>query len=542
LKTLILFLFHILLNGYTILIVRYVKNVEGDVKMKRIFFVLLLILVMLFPIAAFAKTYIYDSAQIINDNQENSLNQRMSERKIKTYVYTSLTVSNGDELKNKIIRDLGISDDETLLIISPDNRKVWLFLGDNLESESTPKDLLDKYFIPYAKEGRYYDAVENTSEAIQQKVFTKYQSNRATNASTESNTVSGIIVLLIFILVVLFIAIIIQINKKKTIRKNIEKCEQLHNLIAKKIVEVDDNVKYFKLFDNGQELTKHYDNIVENFSKLKEYLEGVKNSYTDNEYRAFVNVSRILLDEINYIEENMKKDNKNEAHSQEQKSNLNVTDLKVRFDKIKREYEAFSIKYYKIDLQIANIEEEMKSAASYDVIKQKIDNLEADFSNFKSEYNHCKELLNSYSNFIENAKGRILYAQEYEWLKQTENELKKEFLECDFESFKSRYLNAEKILKEYMLKKSDIDDLKDIFKGKNITDMLNNALPMMLFGSMMSNIFGHGNIFGGHHGGHHSDFDLGKSWQNDNGPRDFGGGWDSSGGSFNSDDNNSSSW
>ena len=124
-------------------------------------------------------TYIYDQADLLSDTTKNDLNHQLENldvsKKAQIIVLTVDTLKNKtiQEYANTVFNQTGIGDKESdnglLMLISKDEKKVWVEVGQGLEGELNDCKvgrILDNDFVPYRTKNDYDTAVSQTITAF----------------------------------------------------------------------------------------------------------------------------------------------------------------------------------------------------------------------------------------------------------------------------------------------------------------------------------------------------------------------------------------
>lgn len=681
------------------------KRGENDMKKRVPLFIVIALVfsILQFACKALAQNFIEDNAKIFGTAQIESITSQIEKSRIKLYVKTENNIDNPITAKDEFINRLSIDNSSAVLLLDMQKRKAYLYFGADVGSNLTEKEILDKYFIPYARDKKFYDGLLNLVAGIQKEAFLASK-NDSPSQGVSSNPSSGplyegsdgtmgqinqyinmsyygtlLLYLLLTIIIIAFIYNFVSRKRKKRAlkQKNTRLVEEYFQDISQRIVDLDEKIPYLKLTDDYKKVEEKYNDVILNFSKLKEYYDGLKSSYTENEFSTFVNIYRIIKSDLDFIQEVMNKaatkidaeiekkkkiegiilnlknkdilkpqiehiyqnmdnqdvikdeiegikkvdeeiekfknlpgDKREEYVSQilneltrrfEEKYPLILTrmgveqanaiekeyntilekiknetddtqklilttqfifkltkeedeifkeqrekqdktkDILDRFSKLKEQYDEEDFKCYKIDLKIEQINGLLKEDFELKKAENLIDELERFVKAFKKDVSECKRLLNDYSKFLEEAKGRLFYKRDYDVLKAYENELKKLLYECRFDEFRRRYIEIEDITRKFI--QDNFPENEDIFKKDDYKDVFNGSIPFILFGMLSSML--NDSMF--HHHRHHKHDPFGggffggsSSWGDFNSDD---GGWSSDGGKFDSgNDSNSSRW
>lgn len=82
--------------------------------------------------------------------------------------------------------------------------------------------------------------------------------------------------------------------------------EEYFEVILNKILNLEDKVKFFKLFDDGRKFESKFEEVIINFKNLKEYYEGIKKSYLDSEFKIFLIIYNIFKSDLDFLEKVLK--------------------------------------------------------------------------------------------------------------------------------------------------------------------------------------------------------------------------------------------
>ncbi|KIX21939.1 methanol dehydrogenase [Flavobacterium sp. 316] len=172
------------------------------------------------------QTSIYDYADVLNESEEKSL-----ENKLVTYsdsTTTQIVIITVESLKGDDIgiltprwaQEWGIGQADTdngiLILLSKNDRKIWISPGYGLEHKLTAGingELIRNVILPEFKAGSYYNGLDKGTTAIFDVIKGTYKGERKGNKSKGSG-------LPIFIFILFFIILIILISKNKNNRGN----------------------------------------------------------------------------------------------------------------------------------------------------------------------------------------------------------------------------------------------------------------------------------------------------------------------------------
>lgn len=76
--------------------------------------------------------------------------------------------------------------------------------------------------------------------------------------------------------------------------------------ISNRILNLEDKAKFLRLLNDGQNLENKFEEVTINFKNLKEYYEGIKNSYSDSEFKTFLTIYNILKSDLDFLEKVLK--------------------------------------------------------------------------------------------------------------------------------------------------------------------------------------------------------------------------------------------
>ncbi|AZT89296.1 hypothetical protein ELD05_00570 [Caldicellulosiruptor changbaiensis] len=405
-----------------------------------------------------------------------------------------------------------------------------------------------------------------------------------------------------------FIAILIIKRRQKRFErlKNLQLVEEYFQNISKRILEAEEKLPYLKLTMSYKDVEERFNNATLNFTYLKEYYDGIKKSYSESELKTFLNIYRIIKNDLDFIEEVLKNsetilkkeierkekiDRELEAvkNKQDLKSRINeiyeivysedvlkekiegikrldekieyyknlpenkkeeyltnlisfvtkefeekyplilaklprlaknikkeydelLARLKVsedvgrlilieefldrfskldsdlfkektyektynkaivdKFAELRTEYDNVGMKFYKIDLKIDQVERLIQSGARQEVVEKELEILSMLISNFKKDVSECKRLLESFSSFLEKASSRISNKYDFNMLESYKERLKDLYYECNFDEFKKRYIEAENLARNIVLK--SFPDRKEDFLKRSFKDFFDD--------------------------------------------------------------------
>ena len=155
---------------------------------KRIWIILLLCCFLLpLPLQAFVKKsyqrYVTDEAEILTMESKNYIVKYSDflyrNKKIDYYVVTvkNLGTMSLEEYADQVFQEFGISDKGILILVSKEDRKIRVQLGDNLTKDTTNKmieEYIQKYFIPYLEREEWNDGIINGYTAFYKYICEEY--------------------------------------------------------------------------------------------------------------------------------------------------------------------------------------------------------------------------------------------------------------------------------------------------------------------------------------------------------------------------------
>ncbi|WAM31632.1 hypothetical protein [Caldicellulosiruptor naganoensis] len=295
-----------------------------------------------------------------------------------------------------------------------------------------------------------------------------------------------------------------EIERKEKIDKIVEtlknkeelksKIEQLYesvcseNVLNEKfegIKRLDEKIEYYKSLtdEKKEEYLSSLINIINRefeekyplvLSKSPLRAENLKREYDDLLARLKVSepVEKLIL-----IEEFLDKLSKISINLYREKTygktyNQAILDT---FTQLKTQYDNIGMKFYKIDLKISEIEELLQKGESPAVVEKELEILEMLILSFEKDVTECRKLLESFSKFLQRVK--LLDRADFTVLEGYKERLRNLLYECDFDSFKKLYLEAESLARNIILRrfpnkkeeflkrtfKNFFDDLFDIF-------------------------------------------------------------------------------
>jgi len=112
----------------------------------------------------------------------------------------------------------------------------------------------------------------------------------------------------LFIIVLVVAAVTIKRKKAEKMRnlKNLQRVEGYFEEISNRILNLEDKAKFLRLLNDGQNLENKFEEVTINFKNLKEYYEGIKNSYSDSEFKTFLTIYNILKSDLDFLEKVLK--------------------------------------------------------------------------------------------------------------------------------------------------------------------------------------------------------------------------------------------
>ncbi|MGL4347352.1 MAG: TPM domain-containing protein [Chitinophagaceae bacterium] len=160
---------------------------------------------------------INDFGHVLSPIQISSLEQKLVSYEDTTSTQIAVvivpTIGNDDlvEYSLKIIRDWGIgsakNNNGVLLLVVKDTRKVRIATGYGLEGvlpDALCKRIIENEFIPYARQGNFYQAIDSTITAMIFAIANEYQDKRKKNK--EISSAWALVIFIVIFLLVIFIS------------------------------------------------------------------------------------------------------------------------------------------------------------------------------------------------------------------------------------------------------------------------------------------------------------------------------------------------
>lgn len=186
-------------------------------------------------------------------------------------------------------------------------------------------------------------------------------------------------------------------------------------------------------------------------AKLPRLAENIKKEYDELLARLKVSedVGKLIL-----IEEFLDRFSKLDSDLFKEKTYEKTYNKAIvdKFAELRTEYDNVGMKFYKIDLKIDQVERLIQSGARQDVVEKELEILSMLISNFKKDASECKRLLESFSSFLQKARSRISNRYDFDMLESYKESLKDLYYECNFDEFKKRYIEAENLARNIVLK------------------------------------------------------------------------------------------
>lgn len=169
------------------------------------------------PAKPIPSRLVNDFANVLSTVEMQSLEQKLVAYDDSTSTQISLvivpTIGNNDlvEYSLNIIRDWGIGTAKTnngaLLLVVMDTRKVRIATGYGLEGvlpDALCRRIIENEFVPYAKQGNYYQAIESATTAMIAAIANEYSDKKQKGESISS--VWGFILFIIIMLLVILMS------------------------------------------------------------------------------------------------------------------------------------------------------------------------------------------------------------------------------------------------------------------------------------------------------------------------------------------------
>ena len=168
--------------------------------------------------------FVYDEANLIDDNVEKDINQllvALEEKSGAEFAVISIPSLNNltiEEYSNKLFNKLGIGkagkDNGVLLLFSKTDNRVRLEIGRGLEgclNDGKCGRILDEYFVPYREADKYTEATNLTTSAVLTVICEEYNIEidnlDKLEVSDEDTASIWLIIILIILLIIISTAV-----------------------------------------------------------------------------------------------------------------------------------------------------------------------------------------------------------------------------------------------------------------------------------------------------------------------------------------------
>lgn len=261
--------------------------------------ILLLQLVLLTPVHAVTTngTYIQDDIGALSKQERNALETSMYKQNIKLNVLLidTLDGKNIASYSEQLFADWGLGADEGLLVIADGDGMVQLQLQANsrlenalyeqLSGSNPVTTFLEKQFYPYAAEGNYYKAIDDTINGLAYYVE-QYSSlppaSTDKGVSSSSNAISGYAVFIVIALLALAVIVMVFMVQRKNRARTKELLLQLedrYEKISEKLQSLDAEMNEIKKFSQGKSrdiVGDAEDELYELLQRLSTYPEQLR--------------------------------------------------------------------------------------------------------------------------------------------------------------------------------------------------------------------------------------------------------------------------
>ena len=163
------------------------------------------------------QTSIYDYADVLNENEENQLENKLV--KFSDSTSTQIVIVTINDLKGESIgilapkwaQEWGIGqekeDNGVIILLSKNDREIWISPGYGLEDKLTAGitgELVRNVIIPEFKAGSYYNGLDKGTTAIFEIIKGTYKGSR--KSKNNGNVFPIVIFFIIFIIIIIFIS------------------------------------------------------------------------------------------------------------------------------------------------------------------------------------------------------------------------------------------------------------------------------------------------------------------------------------------------
>jgi len=283
---------------------------EGLIRFSLVAAILMLIqLVLMLPVHAVTSngTYIQDEIEVLSKQERNALETSMYNQNIKlnVLVVDTLDGKSAASYSEKLFSDWGLGADEGLLVIADHDGIVQLQLQIDsrlekalyaqLDGRDPVTTFLEQQFYPYAAEGNYYKAIDDTINGLAYYVeqYSSLPSASAGGATvSSSNAISGYALFVaIGLLIIAVVIILLVVQRKNRIRTKelLLQLEDQYEKISEKLQSLDAEMNEIKKFSQG----KSRDLVGDAEDQLYELLQQIS-SYPE-QLRAWKRLSSAQL-------------------------------------------------------------------------------------------------------------------------------------------------------------------------------------------------------------------------------------------------------
>lgn len=229
-------------------------------------------LILVLPVQAITPngTYIQDEIEALSSQEKNALETSMYRQGVKLNVLLVETLDGRgvEDYSELLFTDWGLGADEGLLVIADRDGLVQLQLQIDsrlekaiyaqLDGRNPVTTFLEQQFYPYAAEGNYYKAIDDTINGLAY-YLEQYSSLPAApagdTAATSSSKGSGYAMLVMFgllIVVALIMIVVVQRKKRKRAKELLLKLEDHYEKISEKLQRLDHEMNEIKKFSQGK--------------------------------------------------------------------------------------------------------------------------------------------------------------------------------------------------------------------------------------------------------------------------------------------------
>jgi len=214
-------------------------------------------------------TYIQDEIGALSNQEKNELETSMRNQDIKlnVLIIDSIGSQSMGSYSERIFSEWGLGADEGLLVIADDDGMVQLQLQINSRLEnaiysqfsgSNPvTTFLEQQFYPYAAEGNYYKAIDDTINGLAHYVQ-QYNSlppgtpDRAQTTSSSSSALSMLLMVAFLVVAAIVFVLIQQRNKRMRTKKLLPQLEDHYEKISARLQKLDADMNEIKKFSMGK--------------------------------------------------------------------------------------------------------------------------------------------------------------------------------------------------------------------------------------------------------------------------------------------------